>query len=52
MPKNSLSTKLRKLEGPFTQQKGLHHQDHASMNALILNNILSKFPCNEQKVIT
>jgi hypothetical protein len=36
---------------PFTQEHGPKVQDHAVMNAWVLNNLLAWFRRNEQKVI-
>jgi hypothetical protein len=40
-----------KLKCPSTREEGPKHQDHATMNAWVLNNLLARFCNNEQNVI-
>jgi hypothetical protein len=40
-----------KFEHPSIQKEGLRHQNHAAMNAQVLNNLLTWFCHNEQKEI-
>lgn len=48
---HDILTKPMKLECLYTQHKGLTCQDHASMNAWVLNNPLAQLCRNELKVI-
>lgn len=49
--KHDLATKLGKSNCSFKRHKRLKHQDHASMNACVLNNSFAKLCPNKQKVI-
>jgi len=40
-----------KLKRPSIQKQGSKIQDHATMNAWVLSNLLARFCCNEQKAI-
>ncbi len=48
---HDIFTKAKKPKCLSTQHKGLTCQDHASMNAWVLNNPLAQLCCNELKVI-
>ncbi len=48
---HNVITELGKLKHPSIKEQGRKVQDHATMNARVLNNLLVQFRHNEQKAI-
>jgi hypothetical protein len=44
---HNVTMEAGKLGCPSTQEEGLKHQDHATMNVQVLSNPLAQFWCNE-----